>query len=98
MTSFQWWKRHSPTKLELNSFIVFKIWELIPFNPARNFFGMIWNDQQNKVGAEETYTKFVVLQLWQLNTFNPVWSFWITQCGVFESQMDKKPSMCLYNV
>jgi hypothetical protein len=20
------------------------------------------------------------------------------QCGVFESQMDKKPSMCLYNV
>ncbi len=37
MTSFEWWKRHSPTKLELNSFVVFKPWELIPFNPVWSF-------------------------------------------------------------
>jgi hypothetical protein len=37
MTSFEWWKRHSPMKLELNSFVVFKPWELIPFNPVWSF-------------------------------------------------------------
>ncbi len=57
MTSFEWWKRHSPTKVELNSFVVFKLWELIPFNPARKFFWVIWNDQQNKVGTEELIHK-----------------------------------------